>query len=600
MELFFIRDLNHLHKIKNKNIDKYLFIGKNSLLHHNINSAIEGIMTEVNYKMLFSTTQYKYREKYFDFIDEFEKKSGKKRWWASSLSGKNPWISNFYLRFCQVKVLDDIIKSELNNGTEGLVFFIEEKIIFETLKEYVNSKYNYKSYFYDKTDFDNIKLLFKGYLRRAVSLAKYSYDYVRNSIAFFKNNLKNINLDKSIVVLTFIDSRCFKNNKYYDPFIGKFLDKIENKHHVIIAPVFIKSNLIHSRIFSSWLSKKKYSLMLPQNQLSKLNHIILIFKSFFTYPKSVSEIFFCDVNVKYLINKERLEEWSNFSLNNDFIISFTRALSKIKGKKLIIYPFENQIWERLMLDNLKNDSSVISFGVQNAPAPKLSTRYYFSKKIMNELPLPTYMFVTGEISFNNLFKYYSDYCNVIKLSSSRSIVSLKKNSGIKKRNKNIFVACSISVGESIELIAFVIKSLKDLEDININILPHPLANYNYRKLLKVLKAPLNVKLKDNFISELNQSDLVVFDSSTVGLEALLNGIIPVHITHVSSLDVNPNEYDLVFTKVAYDTNDLLKAVRNHKADISKTRDVALSFYNSKDMSQNSKLVNDIWLNFTRL
>lgn len=597
MKLFFVRDLKQLNQIQNKSIDRYLFIGRNSLLHQNINFAMEGIMTEVNYKKLFSLTQYKYREKYFDFIDEFEKDSGNETWWASSLSGKNPWISNFYLRFCQVKVLDGIIEDELNNGTQGVVFFIEEKTTFESVKDYVEKKYNYKSYFYEKSDFDYIKLLIKGYARRAFSIAKYSYDYVWSSVVFFKNNLKNINLDKSIVVLTFIDSRCFSNNKYHDPFIGKFLDKIENKEHVIIVPVFNKSNFTQSRIFSSWLLRNKYSLILPQNQLSIFNHFNLIFKSFFKYPKLVSEIFFCGVDVKYLINKERLEEWSNFTLHNEFIISFTKKLIKIKGKKLVIYPFENQVWERLMLDNLKHDSNVISFGVQNAPAPKLSTRYYFSKKYMSDLPLPTYMFVTGEISFNNLFKYYSDYCNVIKLSSSRRIVSLNRDLEMNKSNKNIFIACSISVNESIELISFVINSLRDIDDININILPHPLANYDYHKLLKVLKAPLNVKIKDNFVSELNQSDLVIFDSSTVGLEALLNGIMPVHITHVSSLDVNPNEYDLVFTKVAYNKNDLVQALQNHEVDISKSRDIALSFYNSKDTSQNSILINDIWLNF---
>lgn len=76
-----------------------------------------------------------------------------------------------------------------------------------------------------------------------------------------------------------------------------------------------------------------------------------------------------------------------------------QTISQDVSVKAIVYPTDNQRWERLLLHFLKNNSRVKSFGLKNAPCPLLSTRFYFSKILVDHLPLPDAILVNGEISY---------------------------------------------------------------------------------------------------------------------------------------------------------------------------------------------------------
>ena len=89
-----------------KDYDKYIFIGTDPLLSDSIDSLLKNRPIECfRYKREFVKIQYKYVNEYISFIDKNEEKDYKSDWWKTRLSGKNPWISKFFLRFLTSRTL---------------------------------------------------------------------------------------------------------------------------------------------------------------------------------------------------------------------------------------------------------------------------------------------------------------------------------------------------------------------------------------------------------------------------------------------------------------------------------------------------------------
>jgi len=544
-----INKLNFIQKkwILNSKINNYIFIGEHPVLDFEIDNLIEKKSNKIKYSEIFSKIQYKYVDEYIEFIDSFERERLGDDWWQSRLSGKNPWISKFYIRFCQVKLIEKILAeiSKLDN----IFILVEEDSVFTTLKLMLNNNsINFREKVFKSKA--NTKLYFIGFFRRIMSFFKYSIEY-------FLYNIISLNINKfydnSVYVYTFLDSRCFKENKFSDSFLGDFIKKINLDKKISFIPVVVNTSIKNIFIFKSWVKNNNHSLkFLPTlfNPFTILNRLI------FNRPiYTNAEITFSGIRVRHLLNKEIIEEWSDFSLNNFFVQELSKKINYTLQKKLIIYPFENQIWERLMIRNMDNKFNNKIYGIQNAPAPSLSTRFFVSNSNTYDFPLPDLIFVNGKLSYNIFCKYYEK--NILKISSHFRKINSSQN--IEKERiyiKNIFVACSISVNESLELILFVFKSLNRKNNFVVNIYPHPLAKFDYSNFLLKLKVNDNFRIGNDYNSDMNNNDFLIFDSSTAGLEGLLNGLTPIFVSHKFSLNVNPSEFDLESTKTVYELDDL--------------------------------------------
>ena len=577
-----INNLNSINKkwISKSKFNNYFFVGENPILDFEIESLIGTNSNKFNYAKNFSKIQYKYVDKYIEFIDSFERERVGSNWWKSRLSGKNPWISKFYLRFCQVKLIEKILAE--NTKLDNIFIFVEEDSVYDTLKLLLN---NNSIDFIEKIFKNrvNAKLYFIGILRRIMSFFKYSAEYLFYKIISINSN--NF-YENSVYVFTFLDSRCFKEKKFTDPFLGNFIKKINLNKDISFIPVVVNTSIKNIFTFKRWVKKNNHSFkFLP----TLYNPLITIKKLIDDKPIFINtKIKFLGVSVNYLINKEILEEWSDFNLNNFFVEVISKKINNRVKKKLIIYPFENQIWERLMVKSFNDNTNNKILGIQNAPAPLLSTRFYVSKKNNYNFPLPDFIFVTGILSYKILSKFYDK--NILKISSTfRKINSISATKSEISGKKHIFVACSISIIESLELILFVYQSLMDNKNIIVNIYPHPLAKFDYSKFLNKLKVNDNFIIGNDYNLDLKNNDFLIFDSSTAGIEGLLNGLSPIFVSHRFSLNVNPSEFDLESTKIIYERDELSFFI-NSKNKNNNNSKIALKYFdaNTKDVIPETK------------
>ena len=122
-----------------KDYDKYIFIGIDPLLSNSIDSLLESRPIEsFRYKREFVKIQYKYVNKYISFIEKNEEKDYESDWWKTRLSGKNPWISKFFLRFCQIKVVENLLK--VSYSKSSILIIVQEKSVYDSLIYFLKKK----------------------------------------------------------------------------------------------------------------------------------------------------------------------------------------------------------------------------------------------------------------------------------------------------------------------------------------------------------------------------------------------------------------------------------------------------------------------------
>lgn len=586
-------------------IDKYIFLGRNASIEHQLKKYLSSKIERINFAELFSTIQYKYLDDYYDFVDTIEKKIGGHQWWCSWLSWKNPWISFFYLRFCQIKVLETILKDEAKVKNNVILVIVEEAIVLESiLQTYTKWEQVEIEAYYEKNKWKP-KTWLKGFTRRLLALPKYVLDNIKFNHVFyyqkifdFKNNHKDI-----VYLPTFIDSRSFRSGKYKDPFLGKLLTNFNfSNEEVVIIPIILRANKKQLLLFREWLEERQFKVVLLSKLTSVFDIALTALNSCFSLPRKITKTSLLDIEVSPLMNQEYLDEWATYSMQYYFLKKLCQKINRGNTKKLVIYPFENQAWERVLLSELhKNNNNTITFGLQNAPCPMLSTRFYFSRQHIKDLPFPDYLLVNGDISYTNLSKYFQNHSEIIKSSTSRPIsIDAKNNSAIHGK-LSIMVGCSLGVQESIELIIFITEALRQTTNCVVNIVGHPLVNYDYKKLLEDIKAPKHIKMTSlGFNDELKRADLMFFDSSTVGLQAMLYGIQPVFIGHETVLHVNPNEYDTTITKMIYTKNVLKDFVESYKMEdynASIGIEVSKQYFGDGLGVVSQQYIYDIWTTF---
>ena len=146
------------------------------------------------------------------------------------------------------------------------------------------------------------------------------------------------------------------------------------------------------------------------------------------------------------------------------------------------------------------------------------------------------------------------------------------------------VACSISYIEAIELIMFCVNTFKNL-DFKINIVPHPLSKFNYNKFLSKLNLSNNFTINLDYKAVMLKSKFILFDSSTAGIEGLMNGLVPIRIAHKHSIHVNPSEYETKYSHVVYEKKELLNIIKFNQKKMVNNVDLALKYYEFKNANQ---------------
>lgn len=396
----------------------------------------------------------------------------------------------------------------------------------------------------------NYLLDLKEYLRE---LVRYSFLKVESTLVKIAFGLNSSPGGYANMVFTFVDERCFANGIYSDVFTGKLVEEL--KDDVLRIPVFVKLN---------WVKKIRFYRYLKINNIPTYLAIHNI-----RYPRYNKSLF------KKTVVLNDIDFTNNFY--NDYIKFKSRGMSTnigfeefgefdLSAVTNVYYPFENQIWERVLCNSLHNNQTFHGkvIGLQNAPLTLLSLRYILPYNWEEYFPHPDIIISRDEISFHRLKDNWGTRCVISKGSNQRKFIKMHNRE--LKQHKNIFVALSIGVAESTALLNFIDKNR--LNEKTYNVAFHPLLPNRLKSLLIKLSEDSEYVKMVKYDIGLETNGYVMSTTSTALLEGLYNGLRPLKFIHHSFVSASPLDFDQEYDEFVSFENllELENLIKNEKFD----------------------------------
>jgi len=254
--------------------------------------------------------------------------------------------------------------------------------------------------------------------------------------------------------------------------------------------------------------------------LSQFSNIYIEMKAIFSFFTKIIEKEFYELNLKPLFNYEIIiENSTSVFIKNIHNFYCWKKMFEIVKKGKIIYPFENQSWEKIMLVAKNISSSEIeAIGYQHSVIGMNHISFHTTDRELKFMPIPEKL-ITNSIHTEKLYKnYFNNKADVINGGALRystySDIFVSKNNGVKK------------IGIAFPLHKYLAYDLfEELDQYN--------NEYGYEILLRfhpdlILMNNINksyIKISRGTISEFFSSiDALIYCSSSVGLEAFVLGI----------------------------------------------------------------------------
>lgn len=245
---------------------------------------------------------------------------------------------------------------------------------------------------------------------------------------------------------------------------------------------------------------------------------------------------------------------------------FSRVAARCEGIPLF-YPFEDKGIERAILENVKGKLPTYSF----AHAVHNYGHLYLRKKKQGEIapPWPDYIGCTGEGALKWLEEKKGIPKEDLVLMGSKRYKEVIEKKEFNNKNLNILVL--ISQGYEVgEFANYVEEDPAMFSDCEIVIRKYPFAFHEEQDagIERIKKFPLNIKVEGgDLVQQIERADLVIFGSTSAGVESMLCGRLSVSldIHHIVNLNCVTGKGNLEDIYVADNCEELRNIINEVKA-----------------------------------
>lgn len=461
-------------------------------------------MKKINSENLTSESKDKFMHDYIDMIGKLSNKYNSIYWWATTISSKNPFISELYsntFNYCQI----DVDSPPRQNGVSSARCFINIFFVYPLMgiyRKYLAHKY------LDKRIKNEVKPQEKYYVLR-------SWFY-----------------DKSIS----------SNMDYADSYFGGLPQYLVHRHKNLIVIAGIMGN---SSVLIKKMAKCEDILIIPQEYFIRyLDYILIPIKTFLNRIKIDTRCILGGVDVTDLIKEELKRNYRIFEIKSNIIYYYyiKRLIEQI-NIDTFVFTFENHSWEKMSVLAFKKYSpKTKTIGYQHASISKSYLNFFPSEFEKAIIPLPDKIISLGTETKRILEKYGRYPEDRIRVGCALRFEYLHNSKKFDRKKRNfIFVPLTISKYESTKLINFIHNSLSADKKYKVILRSHPATPFSGIekelgfKLSENFQASTNVSMLDDF----EKSDIVLYTGTTVCMEALMMGLPVIHIDLGEPISVDP-------------------------------------------------------------
>ena len=166
---------------------------------------------------LLQATAQETRQEYIDYIGYLSSVEKTKYWWLTSISEKNPFISNIFLYFCYIKVILNIIE----NMEKDLIIICESTALMDAINQNLQEEEKVLLHFEKATlarVFISIKNHVTGYIKTSHFVLRWTIRCILAHIFRLirdKKQHEHQQQGKKIIIHSWVDNRSFRTPGQY-------------------------------------------------------------------------------------------------------------------------------------------------------------------------------------------------------------------------------------------------------------------------------------------------------------------------------------------------------------------------------------------------
>ena len=501
---------------------------------------------------IFDTTQ-KFRDvylrTYLNLIDELTVSNQSRYWWAYYVSSKNRHRSKF---FDDLYAFAAIISLLERFGDKNIIILNPPISIVRSLSRYLKQKKNRTKVLAAR--------MFGGYHNELFTDALFVFDAsVRLIFHLTRMVLSKILLSRKFkraikdhrgyyVFRSWFNNRSFpKDGRYRDSFFGELSESLQKQEKPVLIAV-------------GMFGVKFRKALWPIAGIS--NHAVFPLE-FFLSPTDLFRAVFRTISSRirikrdiYLYESVDIYDIINYQLNIDFCHSVFQNMlnfyiAKNIARRLKIAHFfltsENNPWEKMTIQAIREYSPGTGIvGFQHTIVSLAKINMMLGDYCKKAMPLPDYIVTSGKVTRDILIEVGGYPPEMVRIGCALRFEKTFNFNLRSRRESNgaVFLVPLEGVNESAGLINFVVETLQGKAKYKVVIRPHPvLPLKRMRQYLTFnperLPDNFSVSNKKDVVEDLLAADFLLYDSSTVCLEALAMGVPSVYIDLKRPVNYDP-------------------------------------------------------------
>ena len=373
--------------------------------------------------------------------------------------------------------------------------------------------------------------LYKKDLRKdKISIIKIKFSFFKSLIrsSCLYENIEKIKKAKMCFISHYVGNKI--KDKDYDFYYGNLFKKLkkDDSYYVILinhtneSLTEIKKQFKNSNITRVYVNND-FNIFSDSFNILKITKEYLKFKilKFINYKKfKFSNKLNLEFNYKYFLSSRY-----TFKITNSII----DILDKSKNLDNLVCTFEGHAFEKIIFNYCKK-KNIKSFGYFFSVIREYKNSIYYKFNLSYE---PDIILTSGVVSKNDL-RLNSPH-KVIKILGSNKDSITKKKFNIQKNKKKYFLTILVCpeglFSETNQLLKLINNNLLFKKNLRFIFRTHPLINifsdfqkdHIYRNII--------FSKEKNIQNDFNKSDIILYSGSSVCIQAVMNGLVPINFNN---------------------------------------------------------------------
>lgn len=362
-----------------------------------------------NYAELLDEAAFEIKQEFLDEISALGRfQNNPLLWWSSKFASKNPHQSDLFLLTCYT-----VLISRLPRLHRELWCFVEEPWLYHTLWENLRDSRSFRFYGRPAARLrlwhSKVKFWTKALLLPLATAFRGGYRLFK-----VRQSFKPRPVQADGLLYSWVEKRSFNAaGEFTDVYLGNLRAILENLDKRVVRLADINFDL-------RLMDLVKTNKMVPVESYGSYGDLLGSLLYVFRIPGKES-LRVGSLGLGYLITRAELDENASSGIRKYYSAyqMFRRLKQSWRQVGFMVYPFENQPWEKVMLLALKTDEKMAFIGHQHSTLPELVLNYYPGKYEKEAGPLPDVIACSSEYHVPVLQNYFSPRAKVINVGALR-------------------------------------------------------------------------------------------------------------------------------------------------------------------------------------